>query len=386
MTTDAKDDDAAVKPQVIDLEAEDVTPAAEPPEEVKESAAPPPPPPPRQRKSAGTWRWVVAALLAGAIAGGWLYRDVLSSYLPTDEMTVMKARIDTLEAGAKTASNQLAAISAVADQAGQTAVAAESSATESASGIAAVKTGLSSFEAKLASVEKTAQSLKTDLDSLRTAVASGSANGTGSAGPAALAAIGQRLDALEKDVASLKGGAGSSDQAASLAALSQALSDIKAKIASGTSYRDELDRIARMAPAAAGLDVLETHANEGLPAPQGLAEELRAAIPTLPKSDSTTTPESTGYWDSIWNAVTSVVTIRNIGEADWPALAGECASLAESGDLAQAIARIDAAEGTVPSALGQWRGRAAARLKLEAALVQMADAVQRQIVSLGGGQ
>ncbi len=141
-----------------------------------------------------------------------------------------------------------------------------------------------------------------------------------------------------------------------------------------------------MVPAAAGLDVLETHANEGLPAAQGLASELRAAIPALPKSDSTTTPENTGYWDSVWNAVTSVVTIRNIGEADWPAIAEECASLAASGDLAQAIARIDAAEGTVPSALGQWRDRAAARLKLEAALVQMADAVQRQIVSLGGGQ
>ncbi len=219
MTADAKDDDAAVKPQVIDLEAEDVTPAAQQPEEetaqqpeeVKESAAPPPPPP-RQRKSAGTWRWVVAALLAGAIAGGWLYRDVLSSYLPTDEMTATKARIDTLEAGAKTAGNQLAAISAVADQAGQTAVAAGSSAKETATGLAAVKTGLSSFEAKLAGVEKTAQSLKTDLDSLRTAVAAGSANGTSSAGPAALAAIGQRLDALEKDMASLKGGAGSGDQ------------------------------------------------------------------------------------------------------------------------------------------------------------------------------
>jgi hypothetical protein len=384
MTTDSKDDDeAAVKPQVIDLEAEDVTHAAEPDEVAKET---PTPPTPRQNNPRNTSRWIAAALLAGAIAGGWLYRDVLSSYLPTDEMTSLKARIDTLEANAKISAGQLVAVSAAADHANQAAQAADASSKEIASSVAATASGVSGLSARVGKAEIALQSARSDLDALRSAVASGGTAGSSNVDPAALAAIGQRLDTLEKDVASLKGGAGATDQSASLAALSQALSDVRAKIAAGTSYRDELDRIARMVPAAAGLDILEAHASAGLPAAKGLAAELRAAIPALPKPKTSTPAESSGYLDSFWNAVTSIVTIRTIGEADWPAIAEQCASFADTGDLTQAIARIDASEGAVPSALGQWRDRAAARLKLEAALAEVSDAVQRQIVSLGAGQ
>jgi hypothetical protein len=325
-------------------------------------------------------------VLAGAIAGGWLYRDVLSSYFPTDEMTRLNARVDTLEASTKTATEQLVTVSAAADHANQAAQTADASAKEVASSVATTTDSVSGLSTRLEKAEKALQSAKSDLDALRSAVAAGGTAGSGNVDPAALAAIGQRLDALEKDVASLKGGAGLGDQSASLAALSQALSDIKAKIAAGTAYRDDLDRIARMVPAAAGLDILKANAAAGLPAAKGLAAELRAAIPTLPKPNTSTPAESSGYLDSFWNAVTSIVTIRTIGEADWPAIAEQCASFAETGDLTQAIARIDASEGAIPPALSQWRDRASTRLKLEAALAEVSDAVQRQIVSLGAGQ
>lgn len=383
MTSNATDDDhAAVKPQVIDLDAEDVTTAPEATEAQTRSV----PPRPRPRKAGGTIGWIAVALMLGALAGGWFYRDILSNYLPTDEMAGLKARIETLEGTAKTTGVQLAAVSAAADQASQTAAAASSTVKETVGTIAGLKTGLNDFTARLETLQSDMQSAKSDLEALRGVLASGAASGTGTVDPAALASFAQRLDAIEKDVASLKSGTGSGEQAANLAALSQALSDIKAKIAAGTSYRDELDRISRMVPAAAGLDTLEAHATQGLPTAEGLAAELRAAIPTLPVPESGAASEAGGYLDSVWNALTSIVTIRNIGEADWPAVAEDCATLAASGDLVQAIARIDATEGVVPSAIGQWRERAAARLKLEAALAAMADAVQRQIVSLGGRQ
>jgi hypothetical protein len=79
----------------------------------------------------------------------------------------------------------------------------------------------------------------------------------------------------------------------------------------------------------------------------------------------------------------SVITIRRIGDTDWPDLAAKCAALAESGDLAQAIERIDAAEGAKPAALSGWRDRAAARIALEAALENTSQAVLRQITSMG---
>lgn len=381
--TPKSESESAVKPQVIDLDAEEVVPAAEP---VEEEIPPPPPPPPAKRKTTKTWSWLLAALLVGALAGGWLYRDLLSAYLPTDEMTSMKAALATLEAREKTAAEQLTAVASSADQASQAASAAQTSAKETSSALSSLKSELGKSSSRLEQTEKALAAARSDLDSLRTAVASGMSSGTGTGDTAALAAIGQRLDALEKDVESLKSAKAPEGQAQSLAALTQALSDINAKIAAGTPYRVEFDRIARMVPAAAGLDVLEAQANQGLPTAAGLAEELRAAIPTLPKPSGSAAPESTGYWQSFWNAVGSVVKIRNVGETDWQALAGECAGLAEAGDLTSAIARIDEAEGSVPAALAQWRDRAAARLKLEAALAQVSEAVERQIASVGGAQ
>ncbi len=373
MTTDPKDDaDPAVKPQVIDLEAEDIT--AEPEAPTPET----PPHPPLQRKFGPSPRWILAALVVGLLAGGWLYRGVLSSYLPTNEMQSLKARIDSIEANAKTTGDQLLAVSTAADQARATATSLEAA----IKGAADAQNGLNS---RLAALEKSLQAARTDLDALRSAVASG---GTSSGGidSGALAAIGQRLDGLEKDVASLKAGSATGDDPGVVNTLRQTLSDISAKIAAGTPYREELDRIVRMVPSVGGNDVLNAHADQGLSNAAGLAAELRNDIPTLPQPATDTSSPSGDYWGSFWDALTSVVTIRDIGDTDWRALAETCAELAEAGDLAQAIAQIDAAEGEVPSAISRWRERATARLKLEAALEDMAKAVNLVIVAKDGGQ
>ena len=362
MTIDPQDDaEPAVKPQVIDLEAEDVTAETESP---APDVTPPPPP---RRKSGASSRWILGALVVGLLAGGWLYRDVVSSYFPTNEMQSLQARIDTLEANAKTTGGQILAVSTAADQAREIAASLGTAIKDAAN----AQNGLN---ARLAAVE----------ESLKSVTSGGTSGGTIDSG--ALAAIGQRLDALEKDVASLKAGNGTGEDASVVNVLRQTLSDIRAKIATGAPYRQELDRIVRIVPAVGGNDVLNAHADAGLPNAQGLAAELRKNIPTLPQPDKGTSSASSGYWDSFWDALTSIVTIRDIGEADWPALAEDCAKLAEAGDLTQAVARIDAAEGEKPSAISRWRDRAEARLKLETALEEMAKAVNLVITARGGGQ
>lgn len=378
MTDDPKDQDSeAVKPQVIDLEAEDVT--------IERDLPPEQPAPVRRRSTGRSVKWLAgAALIAGLMAGGWIYRDLLSAYLPNNEMQVMGNRIAALEINNKTLNEQVAALGQSVQ--GTAAATAELDATikANASGIAETQSRIGGLDSKIDAAGKALQSMKSDLDALRTAVSSA---GTGSGGVdnAALAAIGQRIDGLEKDVASLKSSSGSTEGAATTAALSQALSDLKAKIAAGTAYTDEYGRIARMVPAAAGLDVLAASASNGLPNGLGLAAELRGAIASLPQPVSEA-PASGGYWDSIWSTLSGVITIRDIGATDWPALAEKCASLAEVPDLNQAIGIIDATEGDKPTAITQWRDRAAARLKLEAALDQVSQAVLRQISSLGGAQ
>jgi hypothetical protein len=399
-----EDDGSAVKPQVIDLVAEEVVSAdgaspsgtgagdpaaATPGANAEAPSAPPPPPAPPPRKSSwrGTLAWIVVALVLGAAGGGWLYRDQLSSYFPTNEMQALRVRIDALESARSALGGQIDAVSRTADAAAQAAAhataAAEASARSASETAATMSTRLDGLEQRIAAAEAVAKQAADDLDAFRKSLASaGIGTATGATDSAALAALAQRIDALEKDVASLKSSAGGGDTAALTAALSQALADLKAKIAAGVAYAAEYDRIARMVPAAAGLDVLAAHARDGLPGAPGLARELRDAIPSLPRPE-TPPAETGGYWSGLLDSLSGIVSIRTIGESDWPAVAEKAVAVAETGDLAQAIAVIDAAEGEKPVPLSQWRDRAAARLDLEAALAQASEAVLRQIAAMG---
>lgn len=392
MSDQKSEDTGPVKPQVIDLDAEEIkveheetTSRAD--ETFAHTEHVPPPPPPVQKKRRGSGVWIIAALAVGLLAGGWLYRDVLSSYLPSDEMTAMKARLDVLDANSKTVNEQLMAVSQSAENASQAVSSVDAAVKSVASGISDVTARIDGFESRIAAAETALDAAKSDLATLRNAVSSGGGStGTGGTDSAALAAIGQRIEALEKDVASLKSGSGSGDKASVTSALSQALADLKAKAAAGTPFQSEYDRLARMVPAAPGLDVLAALAADGVPAAGGLAQELRAAIPALPQPATPTAPAEDSYWDTALNALTGIITIREIGEADWPQLAEKSAAFADAGDLTQAIAVIDAAEGSKPTALVQWRDRAAARLRLEAAVNDVSEAVLRQIAALGGVQ
>ncbi|MFT3987954.1 COG4223 family protein [Aestuariivirga sp.] len=373
MTTETNDSNDPVKPQVIDLDATDVTPDIAPKEE---SAPPPPPPPPKKRAASGSSRWIIAALVLGLILGAWLFRTFLSSYFPSSEMTALSDRVSTLEATSKTQGNQLAAVSSATDEAKATASSLDAAVKDAASQSAAAQSALAGIDQRLTA-------LKGDVDGLKKTIA---AAGTGGGGdPAALAALSQRLDALEKQVNDFKTGGVTPATAADVSNLRQSLSDIQAKIAAGAPYRSELDAILRVVPSVGADEVLMANADQGLPNAKGLAEELRKAIPTLPQPDKPT-PESDGWFDGFWNALSMIVTVRDVGETDWPTVAGQVAQEAEQGNLTPAISIIDAAEGSLPQPIAAWRTRAASRIKLEASAVAMAKAVGLVIAAKGGGQ
>jgi hypothetical protein len=381
MTDKKKTDDSdPIKPQVIDLDAEDVT--------VEEEPGPADPPPvqsaPAARK-AGSAKWIALALLLGVAGGAWAYRDMLSAYLPSDAVAALQARVEVLEANGRTQADQIAVIDQSAGSAGKLAAGLEQSVKDSAAAAAEATSGMAALGERLAANEQALTRLRGDLDALRTAASKGTGTG-GTVDNSALVALGQRIDALEKDMASLKAGSGKADAAASTAALSQALSDLKAKVAAGVPYNDEYERIARMVPAAAGLDVLALNADAGLPDATGLAAELRAAIPALPQPAAAEAAKGDGYLDWAFDMLSGIVTVRDIGESDWPQLAEKAAALAEAGDLPQAIDVIDQAEGAKPAALSNWRDRAAGRLAMLAALDQVDQAVLRQIAQQGGAQ
>ena len=405
MSDQRHDDHGPVRPQVIDLDAEEIR--AEPDPQPARAAdaegdaekpwtSEPAAAPAAKNRQRSMAAWIIAALILGALAGGWLYRGVLASYFPPNQMTAMKAQLDALETNNTSLAEQLASLRQAADgaaeaasAAGKTAGAAEQQAQTAADGLGSLDSKLTTLDQRITAAESAVGQAQADLDGFRKSLSSAS-TATGSGTPvdnAVLASLGQRLDALEKDVASLKSSAaqGGADKASVTSTLSQALSDLKAKVAAGAPYAAEYDRISRMVPAAAGLETVGARAADGLPNAQGLAQELRAAIPSLPQP-AAPVAEDDSYLGSLMKSLSGVVTIRDIGETDWPAVAEKAAAFAEAGDLDQAVGVIDAAEGEKPMALTQWRDRAAARLQLDAALNQVSEAVLRQITALGGAQ
>jgi hypothetical protein len=406
MSEQRHDDQGPLRPQVIDLDAEEIR--TEPDTSRAGDAGPADrtdaedqPPPAAGERRGRPALWLALALLLGAILGGWLYRGVLASYFPTNEVAAMQVRLDALEASGGSLAQELAALkqeaggaASAAGTAGQAADTALSEAKSAAAGLAQLGTRVDSTDQRIAAAETSLKSAGDDLAQLRSALSTaapapqpGAAPAATAADTAALAALGQRIDALEKDVASLKSAAAApagEDKASAGAALSQVLADLKAKVAAGAPYPDEYDRIARMVPAAAGLETVGARAAGGLPNAAGLAGELRAAIPELPRP-AAPAAEDNSYFGTLMKSLSGVITIREIGETDWPATGEKAAAFAEAGDLEQAIAVIDAGEGDKPVALSQWRERAAARLQLEAALAEVSDAVLRQIAALAGG-
>ena len=394
------EDRGAHRPQVIDLDAEEIRTEAEAPKPGGPQAATadetPPPPPFKPVRRGGAATWIIAALALGLLGGGWLYRDVLSSYLPSNEMKALKAQVAALEVNNSSLAEQVAtaqqaadAAAAAAASAGQGVEGAASEAKSAAAGLSDLDARLDALDQRIAAAETGLGTATADLDAFRKSLSAAPAATGGTAQPidnAALAALAQRIDSLEKDVASLKSPAaqaGGNDKASVTSALSQALSDLKAKAAAGAPYAPEYERIARMVPAAPGLDTVASHAELGLPNAQGLTEELRAAIPSLPQPAAPAAADDS-YFGTLMKSLSGIITIREIGEADWPAVAEKAAAFAESGDLDQAISVIDAAEGAKPMALTQWRDRAAQRLQLDSAMAALSDAVIRQISALGG--
>jgi hypothetical protein len=356
---------------IIDLDADQVIEH----EDTPKSSEPIAPKPVKPHKS--RWPLGVAALLAAAVGGGWVYKDFLSDYFPSDQIIALSEKVAVLDGQNTALREQFTNIDKLAAQ------------------LKSDIDGLEGKEQTLAGLAETAQ--KTDAEtaqklidleaalaetkqSLADLAARPVTNATGL--PVSDAALQQRVASLEKDVASLK--VKPAEAPDNTAALSQNLSDLKAKIAAGTGYRDEYDRIQRMVPAAEGLEVLSQHAALGVPDARGLAGELKSLIADLPKPIIPgPVAESEGWWAGIYRSLSDLITIKVEGDVDWPTTASAAVAFAETGDLPQAIEHLNSVEATKPVGVQQWLDRAQARLGIENALQSVEEAVLRVIAAKG---
>ncbi len=370
MTTDSHD-----TATIIDLDPEQVT------VERDDISSSPPNPSQLPKRKSGLTRWAmpVAALLLAAIAGGWLYRDVISDYYPSDRVMAVIDRAATLEKSNGEMQVQVLALERLTTALSGDFNALETKSTMVGTVAASVQDGLVATDARVAGLESGLLETRQQVSDLAKSTVVPAPGVVSVDDSAAVSALMTRLATLEKDVESLKAQKG---QSPDFTTLSQSLADLKAKIAAGTGFMPELQRIQRMVPAASGLEVLTPHAEAGLPDAKALANELTTLATTLPKPQeiaAATTDDS--YFTQAWNMLSDLIKVRNTGEVDWPSAATTAASLAEAGDLAGAIASLNAREGSKPLGVQQWLDRASGRLSLEAALQSVEDGVLRTLAS-----
>jgi archaellum component FlaC len=332
-----------------------------------------------RRSVASLVPWIAGAGVLGLIGGGWLFRDVIAQYFPDNQFMALSQRVDAVQAESKSANEAIANLNALAQKLGSDMNELETANQQLKTELGALSASASGVGEKQAAAEQSLAEMSSSIASLKQTLSTISTT-TGSASPVdqqALVTLSSRVDSLEKDFGALKS---QKSAAPDMTALSQSLADMKAKIASGTGFATELDRVQRMVPAAEGLDVLARNA-QGLPNAQGLAAELQTAIPTLPTASAPAPSADDSYWSRISNFVSGLITIRDAGEKDWPKFAETLVATAEAGNLADAVAAVDAIDGSKPGAIEQFRDRAAARIALELALTKTSEAVTREITA-----
>ncbi len=351
---------------VIDLEAEDVSPAADAgdTEIPKEEPVPPPPPEPPEKPPFWTTRRIagVVAVIA-ALLGAWAYREFGANWWPPSTMSAMEERLGALEASNRTLNEQLVALSSAFDN----------FKSEAAERDEAQASKMSVIEAKLAELDK-------NLGELRQSMANLGSTSQGPADPTALAELTERIEQLEQQVAALPEPGATPPAAANdnFAELTLTLAGLKAKFEAGVPFKEELDRIAVYVPQNADLAELAPFAASGIANAQALGAALDALVPSLaaPSADGPQAAEATSFW--AW--VGTVVKVRDLNTLDWPDLAKAAATDAKSGDLKAAIARLDEPGGDLPQGLADWRDKARQRLKAESTMAQLAAAVTQIIM------
>ncbi len=317
----------------------------------------------------------VALGLVCAVLGGWFYRGMLASYLPTDQMQALNTRVDTLEVANKDATKRVDAVIALTDELKAKLGAAQAEADKSAKSSLESSSLAQSMSTTVTELKQALDDEKASLESLQAKI--GNSASTSVAIDPALTA---RLDSLEKTIGALQSAPAAVAQP-NIASLQQAVDALKAKVASGQGFSQEASAVEKLLPAAEGFDVLNAEAAKGMPNADALLQSLNTIRQALPKAAA---PSPSGGWlDSIGGWFSNLVSVKPMGGDDIATVAAKAGAFLASGDLQQAVDSLSTATAPLPGELKNWRDMAQRRLKLEQALSRISAAAAREIASKG---
>lgn len=326
----------------------------------------------------GVYGLGVTAVLAGAVAGGWFYRDVLSTYLPSDQFHTMSARLDTIETTNKNIAQKLDAVVGLTDEIKSQLGAAQAAAEDARKQAAGLKIDAGNVNSKLAALDKSLGLANAAVDDLKNKVASGVSN-TGSPDVSGLTS---RVEKLESGLAALNNRPIAKAKA-DAAELTLGLTNLSAKIASGASYQDEIQLLSQMVPAAEGLDILNSNAKIGVITKQALAAGLKDFVDKTVSPAPVVEIKDDSWWGRTSAIFSGLITIKSVGEVDWKQVASQAIGLVDNDQTAEAVKLLEQNLDTLPQTLQDWRVNAAKRVAVDQALELVNRAVTREIAARG---
>lgn len=342
-------------------------------------------------------------LLAGVLLGGWLYRGYGAKLFggpETASLTAIEDRLAALELAAKTNSSKLDALGAgltaaeekiagLAETAGQVKGASPEELAAVKNSVAELRAALSSASGQESGAGQAAN--KIEIDKLSSELA-GIGERIGKAEtavaaikPADLSGIEGKLGEIETELSSLKA------QQSQLATqtrseLGEAFAKLSGAVAGSGPFGAELDALAAEAPAVRGIEVLRRMATTGVTSTGELADQLdKVAASVSAAKTAASEQEATegGFMGTLKARLSTVVKVRKLDEADWPAVLASAAKLIRDGQLVQAIDLLTSQPGTAPDELVDWHKQAAARGELDRAMALVSQAVLSRLAATG---
>jgi hypothetical protein len=356
---DTMPDDGPVKPQIIDATAE-VLPDDAPMQSEPESRSQPTEsayvPPPSSARKGSSWTLPLAALMVGALGGGWFYRDVIASYFPSDQVSALQARNAELQASISQLTTETGALkSAVNDIATGLQTGQQSSETLSASQKSS-DTRIAKLGNDMVAITKRIDQIQADMASSATAVVPGSPDAS------ALKNLVDRVTRLEAELVNLQTAkTTASPDMTNFAALNK-------RASAGEPFTAELATVSHLV-GPEEVSLLEQAASSGLDP----ASTLIAALPSLAPTGTTSSTPAPAERRWYENLLSDFITITPIGERDWKNILMQAENAGKTGGLPAAITNLDAAEkdGALPANISAWRDKARQRVSLDAVLQRM---------------
>jgi len=289
--------------------------------------------------------------------------------------------------------------------------------------IAELRTTLGEQNTRIEALSQGLEAMKGDLATLRQAVESGGAGdgaavvalearireieasiaalgqGNGQPDAAALEALGTRITTLEAALKSAAAAANATDSRItgveqSLAALAQkveslggqpkvalaiAAAALRAALDRGGTFVAEVETFAAVAPNSPDLQALRDIAAKGVATRTQIAAEMDDAANQMIAAGDVPDPDA-GFFDSLWDGISSLVTVRPIGEVEGAGVPETVARMEvaiKQGDLVKALAEYETLPDAAKAAGADFADKARTRLAAEQLVEKaLADALK----------